>query len=266
MKRSLFIVLLSLLGASLLAFDRITWHSETLQIYADANAEHYGHAYDRSRVISHDIYEFVRSHNRRVSAEDGFLTAVTVSHTVKIALENLLKEVAESPARSSDLQVEGFYNSITINGRSLYLVSKGYEYDITAHQTEVLLSAPYYIYQEKERGIRIAFGLEKAPTELLDFIDKVYAREPDVATVVKAHYRNNYVIRIYQTGTIDSRDDTLSLYDILLGATALGEREQLLIGVHDGNDILAELDAFYRSSTEYKVFLNQPPHQLSTRF
>lgn len=265
MKRLFLMALISLISVALLAFDQVTWHSETLQIYADTHAEHYGHAFDRSRVISHDLYDFVRSHSLSVADEEGFLTAVTVSHTVKTELENLLKEVASSPARSSVLQVEGFYNSITINGRSLYLISKAYEYDEDKHQTEAVLPKPYYVYQEKERGIRIAFGLEKASDELLAFIDEVYAREPAVAQEVKNHYRNNYVVRIYQADSVRSNGSALSLHDIMLNATALGEREQLLIGVHDGNDILSDLNDFYRSSPEYKVFLNETAYQLSSR-
>jgi hypothetical protein len=266
MKRSLLIVLVGLLSVSLLAFDTVEWHSETLQIYADTNADHYGHAHDRSRVLSHDLYDFILGRSLNVADNKGFLTAVTVSHTVKTELEYLLKEVAESPARSSMLRIEGFYNSITINGRSLYLVSKGYEYDSVTHQTEVFLPEPYYVYQEKERGIRIAFSLEKASDKLLDFIDEVYAKEPEMASKVKDHYRKNYVIRIYQANSIESRDDTLSLYDIMFSATALGERKQLLIGIHDGTDILADLNTFYRNSSEYKVFLNQPAYQLTQRF
>lgn len=209
--------------------DDVRWHDQFVQIYAEADAAAYGRTVSREEVLSQDVYNFTFGRTLWVGQGKGYLTAVTASAAVKEDLDALLAQE----------------RIVKVKGRELYRVE-------TDH-AGAPLAQPFYAYKERERGILIGFSLEKAPQAMLDLIGQVYKLEPKVAATVKAHYQNNYVIRIYQADNLYSKADPPSIHDIMLNATLLGEKFQNLIGIHDGQDFLADLAAFYRSKRDYSV-------------
>jgi hypothetical protein len=226
MKR-LFIFLSALFFTFCLGASEVEWQDQFVYAYRDADPALFGHSYNRNDPIKLDIFLFDKSRTMPVE-NGGYLTAVTLQRRVKESLDALL---AANPY-------------IIIDGRSLRLVSRG-----GSEQSE----EPLYVYREHERGIFIGFTLEKAPQQLLDFINLFYRNEPSIAEVVTNYYKENYVIRIVQAENVYSGNDVPTLEDILFNATLLGDNFQQLLGMHDGLNYLSALEAFYRERTGYSI-------------
>ncbi|MGL4525329.1 MAG: hypothetical protein ACRCVN_07460 [Spirochaetia bacterium] len=227
------ILLATVCSLPLFATNKTQWQPEHVRIYSDADNARYGIAKRRISIAA-DIYAFGKGRTLPVNNEfDGYLTAVTASVTVKNNLEKLIQD----------------HRSINIKGRELLRV-------IHDTQGNELLNT-MYVYREVERGIYIGFSLEKAPQGMLDLIELTYARYPTVGQVVKKHYEENYVIRIIQADNFYTRSDPPGMIDIMFAATLIGEKDQQLLGIHDGNDYLADLLNFYEKQRDYDVLKDQ---------
>lgn len=221
------IVLLLPIGAS-----KTEWQDEYVTIYADSDSMKFGLAKQR-RPIKASVYKFRKGRTLWLNGREGFLTAVTASTKLKQSLDGLLDK----------------QRSITVAGRDLQRVT-------TDEQGQTLVHT-MYVYREVERGIYIGFTLEKPTQDILAMIDSVYQDEPVIAAIVKRHYQENYVIRIVQADNFYSREDPPSIEDIMFAATLIGEKEQELLGIHDGNNYLAPLAEFYDKNTDYKILLDE---------
>ena len=100
------------------------------------------------------------------------------------------------------------------------------------------------LYSYKKNGISIVFSLEKAPSDLIDEIQRTYSgrfsRSESVIKEVTESYDNGFIIRIHQAENVyRPQFAALDYEDILISAALIGDSFQPLWGIHDGNDITA---------------------------
>ncbi|MCL2520238.1 MAG: hypothetical protein FWE37_04450 [Spirochaetaceae bacterium] len=212
-----------------------TWTNQYIFVYEDANPQRWGHSLNRVNPHHLEIFDFGLGRIIDLTEENGFLTSVTLNAAVKEQLDSLL---AQNP-------------SITIDGRNLRL--------ITATATNPHIVQPFYVYQERERGIFIGFTLEPAPEEMIASILQFYAREPRIGQIVADYYRTNYVIRVVIVNTIHSRSTQPTIYDFMANATLLGDDFQQWFGLYDGLNYLGSLAAFYEERRGFAILTNQYP-------
>lgn len=229
MVRLLFFTIILLMP---LSASKTQWQDEFVTIYSDADSLRFGLAIQRKPVNS-SVYSFGKGHTLWINGQEGYLTAVTASTTLKQSLDGLLSK----------------QRSITVGGRELMRVT----HDQQGQQLVHIM----YVYREIERGIYIGFTLEKPTQEIMDLIDTVYEKEPVIGTIVKRHYSKNYVIRIVQVDNFYSREDPPTVLDAMFAATLIGEKKQQLLGIHDGNDYLAPLAQYYKNNPEYNILLDE---------
>ena len=237
MIRLLFFVMLILFSPAWAADTQ--WKDEFVTVYTDADSELYGLATARIPA-SASVYKFGKGHTLWINGQEGFLTAVTASTELKASLDGLLTN----------------QRSITIGGRELLRVTKDSKGQELIHKM--------YVYREIERGIYIGFTLEKPTEQIFKMIDAVYKKEPLIGAIVKRHYEQNYVIRIIQADNFFTKQDPPGLLDAMFAATLIGEKEQQLLGIHDGNDYLAPLREFYQSNKDYDILIDQFKDDLQT--
>jgi hypothetical protein len=95
------------------------------------------------------------------------------------------------------------------------------------------------VYLFESGGIRIRFSLERTPEAMLEMIRKHYIDDLKWKDPVLNHYKQNWVIRIHTAENVfDPWNEEITYSDALISATLIGDRNQWLWGIHDGNDMI----------------------------
>ena len=129
--------------------------------------------------------------------------------------------------------------------------------DETSHLTAVVLSSkreeelrrgdyPFVsllgegVYHYRREGLDFTFSLEKPGDEVLSILEEYYKGSYlQWYESVISHYQDNYIIRIHSAENVfEPWRDLIDYNEALLMATALGDRDQWLWGIHDGLDLL----------------------------
>ncbi len=90
------------------------------------------------------------------------------------------------------------------------------------------------------QGLEFVFSLEKPGPAIYEVIEEYYSGTRQYwLEAVTQHYKENYVIRIHSAENIfEPWNDTITYTEALLMATAVGDRDQWLWGIHDGLNLL----------------------------
>lgn len=202
----LFLLVLTALGTPLAAQDT---GKEYVTIYEDFDEGQFGRSEYRSVLRSIRLDNFRRTESFAVELHEepgkpsSWLTAVVLS-------AQTVKKLREGKIPSVQLAREE-------NGKAVYRFEK--------------------------EGILIDFSLESPPEAMLEMIRKHYANDMRWKDPVVNRYQNNYVIRIHTAENVfEPWIEAISYADALISATLIGDRDQWLWGIHDGNALL-ERDA-----------------------
>lgn len=199
-----------LVSLFLLLYPRL-FGEPVIGIYSAYEETLYGAARDRRGVLWFSLEDFHASESLDVSG-DGILTAVTVAKGIR---DDLLNLVEEGGRWSRDGVTLTRYRK---NGRDLFSL--------------------HYLPPD----LRFTFSLEKPGDPVYDVIDLIYPARQDAAAEVKAHYSDNYVVRIHQAeNVLEPEKNRVDFGEALLAATVLGEPFQHLLGIRDGYDLLGNI-------------------------
>jgi hypothetical protein len=211
------IVLATLLlpAAAQSAFQR-----EEVSIYADLDNGLFGRSLNRNVTLTVKDRQFLRSATYYVGTEAGnYVTAVTINAAVVSRLNNAMQ-----------------------SGRSLMIGE--FELSIDEAVMNPMSSSNAYRLQSRRTGLDMTFGFAKPTPAMIRMIETYYQNMPAVREEVVNYYNNNYIIVIYAAENIfESWNHEITFADGMLAATLIGDREQLLWGVHNGNGLLARIMA-----------------------
>ncbi|MDC7235513.1 MAG: hypothetical protein PQJ58_19950 [Spirochaetales bacterium] len=96
------------------------------------------------------------------------------------------------------------------------------------------------IYHYSHEGLEFSFSLEKPGPHIRGVLEDYYKGEfASWLAPVWEHYEKNFVIRIHSAENIfEPWREFIQYREAVLMATLLGDRDQWLWGIHDGNDLL----------------------------
>lgn len=188
-----------------------------VSIYADHDNGLYGRSLYRTVILTVRDPLYKRTDTFYVSKEIGsYLTGVTVDATTVQVLQEAMQ-----------------------SGQTLYLGE--YEIEIDRSVQSPTPEFPVYRFRNNAQQLDTSFSVEKAPDDLITVIQQFYADDPKDCEIVVNYYKNNYIIRIFSAENfIDPWNHDISMNEALLMATYLGDLEQPLWGIADGNAHLAQ--------------------------
>lgn len=97
----------------------------------------------------------------------------------------------------------------------------------------------YRVYTYSKDGLNISFSIERANEKIVQMVSDFYSEDETWHDPLVEHYRENYVIRIHRAENIfESWSDEISYNEAMVAATLIGDSDQWLWGIHDGEDIL----------------------------
>jgi hypothetical protein len=171
-----------------------------ITIYDDFDDGAFGRSEYRSVYRSVKLSAFLRSKSIDVASPAWDET----SHLTAVVL---------SSTREKELR-DGVYDSVTLLGDG--------------------------VYHYKKEGLDFTFSLEKPNDKVLTLLEEYYRGSyGHWLESVTNHYLDNFIIRIHSAENIfEPWRETIEYNEALLMATALGDREQWLWGIHDGLDLL----------------------------
>ena len=182
-----------------------------IEIYTHFRPEMFGTALDRSDVLGFSFDVFRDSPTMNVPG-DGIATMVTFSAVVRAQLLDILED-GERLLRDG-VEVSRFKKA----GVDMFSLR--------------------YIPGDME----FSFSLEQPSGEMYDVIDRVYGGRPDVASEVKTHYADNFIVRIHAAEDfLESGNGRIDFEEALVAASVIGEPFQHLLGIRNGRNLLGNL-------------------------
>lgn len=217
MRSIVLVIVLSVISFALYA-DRIVLN-EPVSIYLDFANGTFGHTIHRDQLWTVNEPAFRRSQTFAVDSNiASFLTAVVIDRSVIEELEKIFK-------KEGNVLNLGEYQ-ITLN---------------TVLAARSLTPVTVYRFQSRRTGLDLSFSVDVAPASMLNIINRVYSDDDFWRTEVGDIYRKNYVIRIHAAHNLSEPwHQEVRFADAMLMATLIGNVEQTLWGIHDGNGLLAK--------------------------
>lgn len=214
------LLLALMLSASSFALyaDRIVLN-EPVAIYLDFADGTFGHTIHRDQLWTVNETVFKRSQTFAVNSDIGsFLTAVVIDRSV-------IQDLERRFAKGGNVLNLGEFQ-ITLN---------------TVLAARSLTPITVYRFQSRRTGLDVSFSVETAPASLFNIINRVYSDDAFWRGEVSDVYRNNLVIRIHAAPNLSEPwHQEIRFADAMLVATMLGNVEQSLWGIHDGNGLVAK--------------------------
>lgn len=95
------------------------------------------------------------------------------------------------------------------------------------------------VFTYSKDGLNISFSIEKAGEKMVKMVSDFYSNDQTWHDPLVEHYKDNYVLRIHRAENVfDSWSDEITYNEAMVAATLLGDTDQWLWGIHDGEDIL----------------------------
>lgn len=185
-------------------------------IYADHDNGLYGRSLYRTLLLTVRDALFKRTDTYYVSKEIGsYLTGVIVNATTVAVLQEVMQ-----------------------SGQTLFLGD--YEISLDTSVQSPTPESPVYRFRNNRQQLDTSFSVEKAPGDLVTVIQQFYTNDPKNRDLVVNYYKDNYILRIFAAENfIDPWNHDISMNEALVMATYLGDLEQPLWGIADGNANLA---------------------------
>ncbi len=188
-----------------LVVSKFIFSNEIVNIWADNNKDYLGVSFERVWLKSYFLSNFEFYSTLNTDTKDGVLTAVTASRDLYFLLEDIFK-------------FENRYEKDSI------IITK---------------ESNIYTFIDNSKHLNFSFSLEKPNDFVLGIINMVYENDQKTGKIVRDHYLESWVIRIYSAANVINPDfNTLDFDDILITATIIGEKSQWLWGIHDGVDYI----------------------------
>lgn len=97
----------------------------------------------------------------------------------------------------------------------------------------------FRVFTYRSDGLDISFSVEQPGPSMIRMVSDFYRDDEKWHDPLVGHYKENYVIRIHRAENVfDSWNDEITYNEAMIAATLLGDRNQWLWGIHDGEDIL----------------------------
>ncbi|MBN2657006.1 MAG: hypothetical protein JXR86_08090 [Spirochaetales bacterium] len=98
---------------------------------------------------------------------------------------------------------------------------------------------PHRVFTYRSEGLDISFSVEMPGQSMIRMVSDFYSGDERWHDLLVEHYRENYVIRIHRAENVfDSWNDEITYNEAMVAATLLGDSDQWLWGIHNGEDIL----------------------------
>jgi len=204
-------VFVTLTGVSLFAYS--------ISVYENNVESQFGRASERDEIITLDLEKFTNTETLEAADPSGFLTAVVVDSEVKATLDNLLSNKKQVEVGSMRLELRDY------------------------------MGKKRYFFLHKDYEIEFSFSLEHPGPQIIEIIEKVYSDSAYWRERVKNHYRRNFVVRVYAAeNCINPKENTLTFTEAIIAATIIGDRHQMLWGMHDGFGMFEKFAFFINSA------------------
>jgi hypothetical protein len=205
---------ITLLAAIL--FSPAALGAQTVSVYGDFQEKLFGRSEKRNPETLRSYGLASLSHGRFKSfGPDGVLTAVVLERRTAMKLRD----------------AAGSGQGAALGGGRLWIEKK------TGRET--------FNFHNPASGLRFAFSLEEPDKRVLGIIGQAYRRDPATRAQVEDRYRRNYVVRLLgANGFLSPRSERPLFEEALVFATLIGDRDQWLYGLHDGNAFFTDLVSF----------------------
>ncbi len=216
--RSIMLAMVLSVTSFALYADRIVLN-EPVAIYLDFADGTFGHSLHRDQLWTVNETSFRRSQSFAVSSDiNSFLTAVVINKSVITELERRF-------AKEGNIINSGEYQ-ITMN---------------TVLAARSVTPITVYRFQSRRTGLDVSFSVDRAPASMFNIINRVYSDDAFWRGEVGDVYRNNFIIRVHAAHNLSEPwHQDVRFADAMLVATMLGDMEQQLWGIHDGNGLLSK--------------------------
>lgn len=179
-----------------------------VEIYKTHDNGMYGRSEDRDIVLSIKESVFKRHETLTVDNKYNYLTAVTLNTQVVKKLEEL------------------FTNRTS--------VQKGF---VKLSKTEDI-----YTVEDDNNFLKFSFSFKKPDDDMIKMIERHYYSMQNISDLVTEYYRDNYVIQIHSAENLLFPEAKEITYDeVIIMATIIGDTDQWLWGIHNGEDFLKKL-------------------------
>lgn len=190
---------------------------ETVMIYNDFTDALYGRSVNRAVRIVVKESQFKRSATYHASDDIGsFLTAVVIQKSVVDKLESLFKRTG---------------------GNALHLGP--YEISLDQSLERKAPNHTVYRFQNLKTGLDLSFSVEKPIDGIIQMVSNYYQHSKYWRDIISQLYQDNYVVRIWAAEKIfEPWSRQISFNEALVAATLIGDKEQYMWGIADGNGLL----------------------------
>ena len=163
-----------------LVVSKFIFSNEIVNIWADNNKDYLGVSFERVWLKSYFLSNFEFYSTLNTDTKDGVLTAVTASRDLYFLLEDIFK-------------FENRYEKDSI------IITK---------------ESNIYTFIDNSKHLNFSFSLEKPNDFVLGIINMVYENDQKTGKIVRDHYLESWVIRIYSAVITSYSIHYTKLYDL----------------------------------------------------